>query len=391
MKLIYFEMKKSWLKLPILFVLILLCILDIYKISDNYRINGRMSGDENKGLKNAYYNIYSNDLRGEITQTKINYVKDACNKYKSEVIGKNFSKEYDENTITGYIYSDYSLFNFIIVPELEYAVTYPNISNSISASAYENIDFFEKHNNFPDAEKNRYIYKLYQNRNIDNYNLTEWTELYFKYDFSSLLVLIMLVVTLAPSFTSEYESGMNVMIKSSGKQGNIVNAKLISAALFIFLLTVLFAFFDLLSVNFFCGADGFLNPVYSSPFFKYSPFNFSLFSAIIICALIKFLAFLTIGEIIFIISRLTKNTILSICFSFLIVVLLIVLSNADNSVLNPVNMLSPYKMLTEFKCVIFAGKPILSLYYSAVVCIIINMILFAVIKYCGKEVKNVRI
>ncbi len=98
MKLIYFEMKKSWLKLPILFVLILLCVLDIYKISDNYRINGRMSGDENKGLKNAYYNIYSNDLRGEITQTKINYVKDACNKYKSEVIGKNFSKEYDENT-----------------------------------------------------------------------------------------------------------------------------------------------------------------------------------------------------------------------------------------------------------------------------------------------------
>jgi len=391
MKLIYFEMKKSWLKLPILFVLILLCVLDIYKISDNYRINGRMSGDENKGLKNAYYNIYSNDLRGEITQTKINYVKDACNKYKSEVIGKNFSKEYDENTITGYIYSDYSLFNFIIVPELEYAVTYPNISNSISASAYENIDFFEKHNNFPDAEKNRYIYKLYQNRNIDNYNLTEWTELYFKYDFSSLLVLIMLVVTLAPSFTSEYESGMNVMIKSSGKQGNIVNAKLISAALFIFLLTVLFAFFDLLSVIFFCGADGFLNPVYSSPFFKYSPFSFSLFSAIIICALIKFLAFLTIGEIIFIISRLTKNTILSICFSFLIVVLLIVLSNADNSVLNPVNMLSPYKMLTEFKCVIFAGKPILLLYYSAVVCIIINMVLFAVIKYCGKEVKNVQI
>lgn len=201
----------------------------------------------------------------------------------------------------------------------------------------------------------------------------------------------MLVVTLAPSFTSEYESGMNVMIKSSGKQGNIVNAKLISAALFIFLLTVLFAFFDLLSVNFFCGADGFLNPVYSSPFFKYSPFSFSLFSAIIICALIKFLAFLTIGKIIFIISRLTKNTILSICVSFLIVVLLIVLSNADNSVLNPVNMLSPYKMLTEFKCVIFAGKPILSLYYSAVVCIIINMVLFAVIKYCGKEVKNVRI
>ena len=348
MKLIYFEMKKSWLKLPILFVLILLCVLDIYKISDNYRINGRMSGDENKGLKNAYYNIYANDLCGEITQKKINYVKDACNKYKSEVIGKNFSKEYDENTITGYIYSDYSLFNFIIVPELEYAVTYPNISNSISASAYENIDFFEKHNNFPDAEKNRYIYKLYQNRNIDNYNLTEWTELYFKYDFSSLLVLIMLVVTLAPSFTSEYESGMNVMIKSSGRQGNIVNAKLISAAFFIFLLTIFFALFDLLSVNFFCGTDGFLNPVYSSPFFKYSPFSFSLFSAIIICALIKFLAFLTIGEIIFIISRLTKNTILSICFSFLIVVLLIVLSNADNSVLNPVNMLSPYKMLTEF-------------------------------------------
>lgn len=391
MKLIYFEMKKSWLKLPILFILILLCCLNIYKISDNYRINGRMSGDEDKGLKNAYYNIYANRLGGNITQEKIKYAKDAYNKYKSEVTGKNFSTEYDENTLTGYIYGDYSLFNFIIVPELEYAVTYPNISNGISAAAYENIDFFEEHKNYSDAEKSRYIYKLYLNRSIKNYCLTEWTELYFKYDFSSLLILIMLIVALAPSFAAEYESGMNVMLRSSGKYRSIVYAKLISAAVYIFLLTAFFAAFDLLAVKILCGADGFLNPIYSSPFFKYSPFSFSLFSAIIICTLIKFLAFLTIGEIIFIISRLTKNTILSICFSFAIVVLLIVLSNVNYSFVNPVNMLSPYKTLTEFKCILFAGKPVLSLCYSAAAYLIINATLFTLIKHFGKEIKNVRI
>lgn len=383
MKILFYEMKKSWLRIPLLFVLLLLCLLNIWKISDIYSRSGRLRGDEGKGSRTAYFDIYNNILSGEVNDDKIAYVKDNLNRLKELTEWGNFSTEYDENTLTGYIFGDRMLFEFEFSPPFEYIVTYPNISNGIAARAYNNAKFFLEHGNQAQAEKNYYIYTLYQNRKIQNFNLTEWVKMYFEYDFSSLLVIIMIIIGLAPTFSTESESGMDVLIKAGGNMSRTVNAKIISGATYIFILTLIFTCVDFLTIKYYCGADGFLNPLYSSEFFKFTPFDFSILSAIVICTAMKLLAFFVIGEIIMLISILTKNTVFSLCGSFLASVALIAVTELNFNIINPINMLTPYKMLTEFNCVIIFGKPLLMLYVSIISYLFIGILLIAAAKFCA--------
>lgn len=256
------------------------------------------------------------------------------------------------------------------------------------AGFHENVEFYLEHNNFADAQKNKYIYKLYQNREIKNYNLSEWVKIYFEYDFSSLLIIIMIIIGLASSFSTEIESGMLAHLKSGGKLKRAVNAKLISMAIYIFILTVLFTIFDLLTIKHICGIDGIFNPIYSAKFFGNSPFSFSLFAAVAVCSLGKFLAFFVFGEIVILISAVSKNSIFSLCLCFLVAVIFIVTADESSTIANPVNMLLIYKMLKNFDCVIIFGKPILSLYIALAFYFIIICVLILIIKMCVLGIKG---
>lgn len=379
MKIIFFEIKKNWLKLPILVLLVMFCFINIYKFISVYNVLGSFNENDNTNIRKAYftfYRIYS----GEITDEKIKIANNNYSKLIDLVNNESNSAEFDKISISGYIYGDYTTYHAYIIPELEYAISYQNKATEFCKNAYENAIFYSEHNNYIDAEKNKYIYKLYQNREVKNYNLTEWVKFYFEYDFSSLLIIIMIIIGLAPSFSIECESGMLTHLKSGGKLEKVISAKLISAAIYIFLLTVFFAIFDLLTIKQVCGVDGIFNPIYSAKFFCNSPFSFSLFAAIVVCLLGKLLAFFVIGEIVILISIVSKNSILSLCWCFLTAIFFIVTANENSKIVNPVNMLLVYKMLKKFDCVIIFGKPILSLYIALAFYFIIIFVLFFIIK-----------
>ncbi len=380
MRLLFYEMRKSWLKIPLLFVLVLLLALNVYRFNDMYFYEGFWTREEMQNTKTAYFNVYDNILAGEITPEKISYVKENKEKLEMEFEAGNFSTEYDENRLTGYFFSDLGLFDNFFIPALEYAVTYQNISNELSVSAYENIMFYNKRGNKSEAEKNRLIYNSYYGRVIKDYYLTEWAEVYFKYEFSCLLILLMVILGLSASFSSENESGMDIMIRSAGKMRKTVNAKLISAAVYVFTLVVIFTIVDLLTVNYMCRIDGITAPVYTAELFRYSPFNFSFLTAIIICAALRFLAFFIIAEVIMLISYFTKNTIASTVISFMLIVAMIIFADGTLSPVNPINMLSSYKLLMQFDCVTIFGKPCLSIYTSIAFYLIITFVPALILK-----------
>ncbi len=384
MKMIYYEMKKSWFKISILFLLVFFCILSGYKICGMYNFSGRFRENDDVKTKEAYLGLYG-ILSGEITEEKNRYINEIYKELDREVSSGNFSTEYNEDSLTGYTFADYMLIGFNIIPELEYAVTYPNLSDRICNDAYENILFFNEHKNYSEAKKNALIYKLYQNREIISYNLTEWVEYYFKYDFSSLLIIIMIIVGLGSSFSLETESGMNILINTSGAAYKTANAKLISAGVYILLITVIFGLFDFFTVKYLCGADGFSNPLYSAYFFRYTPYNFSLLQAMIVCSVIKLLAFIVIGEITVLISALIKKTILALCADFMIIVLFMLHADKNSLMVNPINMLSPYRMLEKFDCRFIGGEPVLSVYYYAMLYIVMIILLFVCIKLAARS------
>ncbi len=380
MKMIYYEMKKSWFKIFVLFLLVFFCFLSAYKICGMYSLSGNFRETDGIKRREAYFELYS-VLSGEITEEKTRYINEIYKELDREVKSGNYSTEYNEDSLTGYTFADYTLVGFDIIPEIEYAVTYPNISDKICNDAYENIFFFNGRKNYSEAKRNALIYKLYQNREIKSYNLTEWIEYYFKYDFSSLLIIIMIIVGLGSSFSLETESGMNLLIYTSVATNKTANAKIISAGIYILLLTAIFGLFDFFTVKYLCGADGFSNPLYSADLFKYTPYNFSLSKAMIVCAAIKLLAFIVIGEITVLVSALIKKTILALCADFIIIVLFMLHADKNSFIINPINMLSPYRILEKFDCRFIFGKPILTVYYYAVVYILMILVLFLFIKF----------
>ena len=70
MKSIYWEMRKSWFRLPVLIVLIAFSLLDIFRISEVYSIFGRFSSENTSVIRAAYYDFYD-ELKGSVSNENI--------------------------------------------------------------------------------------------------------------------------------------------------------------------------------------------------------------------------------------------------------------------------------------------------------------------------------
>lgn len=381
MKNIFYEMKKSWLKLPILLILIALSAVDFYKFYFDFKIYGFMGWDNAELAKKVYYRVYEENLKGEINDKKINYVIENRNELEG------ISDMNDEE------FASYIAFDWYIVPEFEYAVTYKNFSDKIVNKARENIYFYLEHGNHRQAAINRLIYDLYSGREINNYKLTNWVDSYFEHDFSSLLTLIMIIIGLSNCFSVEYESKMNVLIKSVGKIGKTVNGKIISMIIYILFLTIFFTITDLFITNYFIKIDGLNEPIYSAEFFKLSPLKCSLGSAILICTILKFLSFLVFGGIVGLISIIVKHYVFSLCLSFGTIAALIEFTEKSKTIFNPVNILSPCNFIKEFSCITFFETPIRTVIYIAVIYSLMCAFIIITIKLLTKERrrKNVKV
>ena len=78
MKIVYYEMRKSWLKPSVLLVLIALSVLNIYRLNEVFNIFGRFSGDDMTEIKSAYYQMYD-ELNGSVSANEIQFLKENDN------------------------------------------------------------------------------------------------------------------------------------------------------------------------------------------------------------------------------------------------------------------------------------------------------------------------
>lgn len=360
MKLIYFEMRKSWLRVPILILLIIMSALSAFKLSGECRAaNTRRNGDG----KTWYWNVYK-QYCGEISNEKIAEFRAVSDSLSVQYNSGNYSNAYNDGYVTGYLAGDYVLYNIDIKPEIAYAVTYPNISNAIVTKAYENIEIYNSVGMNYEAKRNSLIYQAYQNRFIPEYRATFWAEIFFGYDFSSLLCVIMLAAGLSSCYTSEKESGMKTLITAANQNTKTNLAKIFSAAVYSAFLSVYFTLSDLISLNFLVGVDGLNMPIYSAETLQKSPFQFSFFTAIILWIFIRFVSLFLISLIILLLSKFSANTIISVFSAFAACLLLTLLSGWNKNVFNPVCALNPSAYIEEFSALNFFGFPILSLHIA---------------------------
>lgn len=359
MKIIYYEMRKSWLKIPVALVLLLFTALDFYKIYSECKTHTFRTG----AGKNYYYELYG-ELCGKLDDRKLdNFIKKADS--LAETVGSGvYSLEYDESLIAGNIFAEYMLFDIVIRPEIVYCTNYAARTNSIAAAAVENYRFYTAIGKTYEARKNAMIYSLYFDRSITEYRSTFWASEFFDYDFSSLLVIILVILGLSSGFTVEKSNKMNSLIGAYGGYAKTTAAKTISAAVYSLVLTVYFTAFDLAALNVIAGVDGIKMPLYSIQTLSETPFEFSILTAILLCGAAKFLGTFALSLLILILSKVSSNTVISTALSFGAALVLIALTGVKRFVFNPITALSPADFIRDFDVVDVFGYPVLSIYFE---------------------------
>lgn len=367
MKIVYYEMRKSWLKISTFIVLIILTVLNFIQADGTC---GTYYSKTYGKRGEAYFTLY-NTVCGEITEEKIAPFRERANWLNNEVSDMVFSSEYRPDLYyTGYIFGDFNLYNVDIAPEISYAATYPNISDKIVANAAECFHFYKSVGNDYEAEKYAMAYEMYQDRQIPEYRATNWTNFFFNHEFSSLLCIIMLILGLANSFTNERESGMFQIIISSGKSKSTTLAKIASAAVYCLFLSVYFTAADLATANIILGVDGLDMPLYSAKMFQNTPFSFSFAETILLWTAAKFFALFVVALTMIFVSKISPNTIVSFVLNFGIALVLIFLTAVSKSILNPFNIIVPTALVEEFSVVNIFGQPVLTLWAAIIFAVV---------------------
>lgn len=381
MKLLLYEMKKYFFKKSILICILIFSIINLYKVWSMYDIymGNNYFSIASETMQNGYRKVYEDKLKGQITEDKIKFVRDYYEDTAKTVATPDFSKEYDDSRYTGYVYGDYWLFMQGILPDMSYTYMYGSNIQNIVDRAKENIDFFNEVDNKYEVKVNEKILNNYKNRYIPEFHMNFGIEYYFIYDFSALLIILLIVLGLSRVFCNEHETGMIQLIGSSPNKNKTIKMKFFASYIYILFVALYFYLLDFIAIDKIAGIYDLSNPIYTLQFFKETPLNMSIFSYLILDFVLKCIVFLFIGEIVLIFSFNFKRVIPVFFLSILSISALIFLNDFFTSVLNPVSLITNYELLKTFQCYNFFGIPVFKYKVYVLVtfiwCIILGLII----------------
>ena len=287
-------------------------LLNIYKIFEFYNSNSDFAGDHASEMKTAFWDLHE-QYSGKITQTKINEIISSYADMENDYLNHTFEYEYDkEKFLTGYFSTDYVLYKRDFYNEMKRMAEYTYYCEDLIFSAKENVKFYEKCDNDFEMKKNQIIINTFENRGVTTFYRTEGWECYFKYDFSSLMIVCLLIMCVPTVFTYENEIKMTPLLETFayGRSNNYIS-KLISVFVETFLTLLIFTVIDLISFNACFILTNPCVPVYSIESFANTPFDISILTSVVIDFIFKLIGFYNIALLMIFISLLSSNSIIS--------------------------------------------------------------------------------
>ena len=287
MRFLYLEARKGILRRYTLIALTLFLCLNAVKIIADYRAGEIRPVAANTGGMQAGYSAIYEQAKGPISEETVRFITSEAKRLEELTADGTYSRKPQEGTYSGYIFGDYYLFHGTFYPHMEYSVKYASEIADILERAEENAAFYQKSGNTAGAAENAYILNHYADRNIPAFYLYDGWEALLSYDFSDLLILLLLILAVAPAFTREKENGMTLILSSCKRGGwPMIFSKSGAGVLFTWGLTILFALLNLLVFGVLCGFEGWNSPLYAIESYQYTPFSGSILSFYgIVCGL----------------------------------------------------------------------------------------------------------
>lgn len=298
MNLLAFEFNKHAFKPHIIFLVLFCAFINLVGAYFSCAYYKQIYDHEN------FQKIYNRFLKGALTQDKINFVISETKRLRALTADQTASREYEPNTYTGNLYGDNFLFSFDIYPEVEYAVSYAYDNQRIVEKAADNIEFFKARNNLYERRKNEQIVSVYRNRVIRDFYDLKGMKYFVFYDFSSLIILLLCVLIIAPVFIGEKETRMDQLMPSFKKGGvRLVWAKIVFAFTVALLTSLWFLVWDLIGFSVFTSLDGFNAPVFAMKVFQFTPLNIRVYQYILLGFALKTLGIATLVSLVLLASR----------------------------------------------------------------------------------------
>lgn len=392
MELVLQEFRKMFLKRSLLVLILVLSAVNAVKIGTGYKYNAYYGGTSvrTQNEKAAYSRLYSEQYSGDITAEKISRLMDYINSHYSDAVQSSYVKTEDFGKyISGTWFGDYHAYYFKLYLPYKYAYEYRGYADRIAAKAVENVSFYTQHANAYEADRNYNIATLYSGREITEFYDTEGAKVYLDYDFSSLLILIILVYALTPVFVGERLNGMQPIISVSRfGSGKAAAAKLISSELFAAGVTVWFTLLDIIQHGMMYSCDGLDLPLYAIEQFKATPLNLTIWQYILLDFALKLLAVTFFAALILLISVLCDKWISAFSAEIGTIGGLIAIYDflPQFSFLDPVSLLTSRELFSGYSTVNIFGNAVSCYAVSIFAAIIMTAaaFVFAVLTYLAK-------
>ncbi|MCM3039779.1 hypothetical protein M3201_08715 [Paenibacillus motobuensis] len=301
LRLVYYEIRKNYLRGYVLAAIFLFVVLNACIIYRGY-LNGDglmgyfMPHSSETRVEWDFYHRMHKQLDGPLTADKARFVNDEHERLGSLTADRTYSREQQDDTYTGHVWNDYVMITKYFYEPMKYAAGYEKHINLTVEKANENVVFYNKYNNNYEQAKNKYIQDHYGGRKIAVFYDGKPWELLFKYRFSDLLILLLLLLGLVPIYSNEKETRMDDLILSSRKgKGSMSLAKLLSIFIYIAFLLLVFSSLNLLTFGALYRFSGAGMPIYSIEAYQYTPFPISVLSFYMLLILIKMAGFVVIG------------------------------------------------------------------------------------------------
>lgn len=404
MRLLYFEIRKNFLRKYFIIVLLCFIILNIVVIYKNYKV-GDGSGFCDYVTPNTiskgqwdFYKALHKQLDGKMTSKNLDYIINEYTRLNNIIEKGNYNRDYDEETYTGYTFGDYSIINQYFYEPLKFRATYGSAIQEIADQAQENIKFYQKVENNYEKNKNIFIRNHYNERKItDFYETLNWKKL-FDYNFSDLLICILMLLGLTPIFRNEKDTEMYDLINSS-KEGkkNMKASKYLASVVFAAFLVIIFSVVNLIAYRYLFRLSGWNQPLYAIEVYQYTPLNCSVLSFYILNNIMKFFGFLMLALLLCYVSKISSHIIWAFIINVLFMVLGIFMSgyymgiktlHVYLSIISPFTLLKGNGLFQNLLGMNLGGQFFLRAYACLILQIILLLLFFIRIVFFSKLEKR---
>lgn len=342
----------------------LIAFLVLLLAANGWRLQSEFRGQ--RGTDEALYEQFYTQWKGTITTENVGELMTIYAPLMEKEKAMSLNRTPGSGTYTSTEAGDQHFFSSCFYTEMQYDYLYINQATLIAQRADALAGLYDDQGlSYPGAES-RALAGLFRGRVIPDFADTRYLRVWLEHDYSSLLVLLMCLFALSTVFVSEWESQMYMLQRVSPLgSGASVAAKLISSALFVCGVCVLFYGEDFLVLQLLSGHwEAPSSPVYAIRYLESTPLTMTVGSFVVWTVAVKTLGVLTLAWLILLLSCLARQTLTAFASGLGSILALVLLQEYSRSRVglkwfNPLELIHIRELVLDVRFVNILGRPVI--------------------------------